>query len=114
MKILDSNVTIMVKSISNAIKFYEQIGLTLKKRWEDHYAMMTTSGITIGLHPANETDLNESGVSIGFMVEDIQEAKSLLEKINIRYSEDDGKSGTYLYFRDIDGTILYFVKQKWE
>jgi len=36
-----------------AIRFYEQIGLTLKQRWENHYAMVTTEGITIGLHPAD-------------------------------------------------------------
>ena len=113
-KITGSNVTIMVKDMDKAIAFYESIGLILKQRWENYYAMVITEGITIGLHPAKDAELNSGSVSIGFMIVDLEEAKALLNKNNIIYqAEDDGKSGNYLHFKDIDGTVLYFVKPKW-
>ncbi|MGZ4056315.1 MAG: VOC family protein [Bacteroidia bacterium] len=113
-QINESNVTIMVKDMDKAISFYESIGLTLKNRWGNHYAMLTAAGITIGIHPSDEDDNNSGSVSIGFMISDINEAKATLEKANIKYDfQDDGKSGDYLHFKDLDGTILYYVKPKW-
>lgn len=112
--ITDTNVTIMVKDMDTAINFYEQIGLTLKQRWENNYAMMITTGLTIGLHPKEEGETSSGSVSIGFMIRDFNEAKALLERNNITYkADDDGKSGNYLHFTDHDGTILYFVQPKW-
>ena len=110
-----TNVTIMVKDMDTSISFYESIGLTLQNRWENHYAMIGTTGITIGIHPAGDkTNLNSGSVSIGFMLEKIEDAKNLLDKNNIAYkNEDDGKSGIYVHFKDPDGTVLYFVEPKW-
>ena len=109
-----TNVTIMVKDIDNAINFYESIGLSLKQRWDNHYAMVVTEGITIGIHPAKDAEVNSGSVSIGFMIDKIEEAKILLNKNHISHKqEDDGKSGMYLHFKDPDGTVLYFVQPKW-
>ena len=113
LRITESNVTIMVKDMDKAILFYEQIGLTLKQRWENHYAMISAEGITIGLHPTEGAETGSATVSIGFMVEAISEAKALLDTNNIAYKEEDGKSGSYLNFRDPDNTLLYFVQPKW-
>ena len=113
MRITESNVTIMVKDMDKAISFYQGIGLTLKQRWDNHYAMLVTEGITIGLHPAEGSDNSSGTVSIGFMIEKITEAKELLAANNIEYKEDNGKSGHYLHFKDMDGTVLYFVEPKW-
>ncbi len=49
-----TNVTIMVKDMDKAISFYESIGLTLKQRWDNHYAMVVNEGITMGIHPAKD------------------------------------------------------------
>ncbi len=90
-----------------AIEFYDQIGLTLKQRWGDHYAMVSAEGITIGIHAASIAETSSGIVSIGFMISDIPEAKALLDANNIVYKEENnGKSGLYLHFRDTDGTIL--------
>jgi catechol 2,3-dioxygenase-like lactoylglutathione lyase family enzyme len=114
MNITGSNVTIMVKNVDKSISFYESIGLKLKQRWGDHYAMVEGPGITLGIHPHGTDEPNSGTVSIGFMIDNIDEVKSLLEKNNITFkSEDDGKSGIYAHFKDPDGTILYFVKPKW-
>ncbi|HPT72907.1 MAG TPA: VOC family protein [Candidatus Cloacimonadota bacterium] len=110
----ESNVTIMVKNLDVSIKFYESIGLTLKNRWENHYAMVETKGVTIGLHPTEAKELSSGSVSIGFMVDSFNDAKAMLEKNQIAFGDDDGKSGHYLHFSDPDGTKLYFVEPKWK
>lgn len=109
-----SNVTIMVSDMDRAILFYQNIGLTLKQRWDNHYAMVITEGITLGIHPAKDDEVNSGTVSIGFMIDAVQEARDILNSHNIPYQEeDDGKSGLYLHFKDPDGTVLYFVQPKW-
>src|SRR5258706_12529482 len=110
----ETNVTIMVKNKDKAIDFYQAIGFSLKNRWGDNYAMLTAAGLTLGIHPSDGKDLGSGTISIGFMISDISEAKTLLKKNSITYrDEDDGKSGIYLHFKDLDGTQLYFVKPKW-
>jgi catechol 2,3-dioxygenase-like lactoylglutathione lyase family enzyme len=105
----ESNVTIMVRDIDKAINFYKKIGLTIKNRWNNQYAMMETNGITIGLHPTDDDIQSSEKISLGFMVDDINIARAALEENNIKYNENDGKSGKYIHFHDIDGTILYFT-----
>lgn len=112
--ITETNVTIMVNNMDKAIQFYLNIGLTLKNRWGDYYAMMETTGSTIGLHPTDKQIDPTGKVSIGFMVDDIKDAKTLLDKHGIVYkAEEDGKSGKYVHFKDLDGTVLYFTQPSW-
>ena len=73
-KINESNITIMVKDMDRAIDFYTSIGLSLKKRWDNHYAMVTAEGVTIGLHPGGKDDSNDSHLSIGFMIDNAHDA----------------------------------------
>ena len=114
MKINESNVTIMVKNLDASISFYESIGLSLKNRWENHYAMVETTGITIGLHPTDEMEVSSGTLSVGFMVDSIALARTMLETMQIACSFIDGKSGKYLHFSDPDGTKLYFVEPGWK
>ena len=115
MKLTSSNVTIMVKSMDKSIAFYESIGLKLKNRWGDNYAMIEGPGITLGIHPGAEENSGSGDLSIGFMVPSFGEAKDLLKKNNIKITQEapDGKSGKYLHFKDPDGTLLYFVEPGW-
>ena len=114
MEIKGTNVTIMVKDMDKAISFYQNLGLHLKQRWGDHYAMVETTGITIGIHPAKDNELDSGSISIGFMIDKIEDGKELLTKNDVVYiEENDGKSGNYLHFKDPDGTVLYFVQPKW-
>jgi len=75
--------------------------------------MVETTGVTLGLHPANEKPEGSGSLSIGFMIGSIKEAIELLGKNQIAYKLDDGKSGKYLHFEDPDGTALYFVEPAW-
>lgn len=115
MQLTGSNITIMVKDMNKSISFYESIGLKLKQRWGDNYAMIDGPGITIGIHPGGDDESGSGDLSIGFMVNSFAEAKELLKKNNITITQeaDDGKSGNYLHFIDPDGTLLYFVEPKW-
>lgn len=112
--ITGTNVTIMVKSMDASIKFYENIGMKLKQRWGDNYAMLETEGLTIGVHPGSDENSNSGTVSIGFMIDKIEDAVAVLDKNKIAHEkQDDGKSGIYCHFKDLDGTLLYFVQPKW-
>jgi predicted enzyme related to lactoylglutathione lyase len=113
-QINSTNVTIMVKDMDKSIQFYESIGLTLKQRWGVNYAMVETTGLTIGIHPGGNEETSSGTVSIGLMIDDINDAKALLEKNSVPAKFEDGKSGTYLHFKDTDGSILYFVQPKWK
>jgi len=119
MKITGSNVTIMVKNMDKAIAFYQSIGLELKQRWDNHYAMLEAGGLTIGLHPTDDSKtaggpLGSGSTSIGFFVPDIKEVETMLAGLNVKHdSIDDGNSGIYCHFTDLDGTVLYFVQPKW-
>jgi len=86
--------------------------LTLKNRWKNDYAMVESTGITIGLHPTNKKKLGSGSVSIGFMVDSLAKTMAMLEKNHITSRFEDGKSGKYIHFDDLDGTDLYFVDPK--
>jgi catechol 2,3-dioxygenase-like lactoylglutathione lyase family enzyme len=109
----DSNVTLMVQDMDASIRFYESIGLTLKNRWGNHYAMVSGGGVTLGIHPGGNGQ-GSGQVSIGFVVDDIDQAEAELGAVNVACRKDiDNQSGTYLHFVDPDGTILYLIKPKW-
>jgi catechol 2,3-dioxygenase-like lactoylglutathione lyase family enzyme len=115
MNIKDSNVTIHVKDMGKSIRFYESIGLAVKNRWGDHYAQLTTTGLTIGLHPTSEPNLTvgSGNVSIGFTTDQFEETKSFLQHLSIAVTERQEEGGQFLHFADPDGTALYFIKPKW-
>jgi len=114
-KINESNVTIMVADLSKSIAFYESIGLALKARWGDHYAMVEAPGVVIGLHPSDGKLKANEKVSIGFMVSKADEAEALLKKNGIKFDRNDeaDASGIYLHFQDPDGITLYFTQPRW-
>jgi catechol 2,3-dioxygenase-like lactoylglutathione lyase family enzyme len=115
MAIKDSNITIMVKDMDVSISFYESIGLVIKQRWANHYAQLTAPGITIGLHPANDsTTANGSGnISVGFTTDNFQETVWQLQQLKIQTTSRNEEGGQFIHFTDPDGTALYFIKPKW-
>jgi catechol 2,3-dioxygenase-like lactoylglutathione lyase family enzyme len=113
MKIKESNVTVLVKDMDKSVAFYQTIGLNLKDRWENHYAQLATRDIIIGLHPTTQEIPSNAKVSVGFMIENIEEARTLLDQNHIDYERADGKSGSYLHFHDPDGTNLYSSQPTW-
>ncbi len=114
MAIKDSNITINVKDMVRSVSFYQSLGLTVKNRWANFYAQLAP-GIVIGLHPTSDANLtgNSGNVSIGFITDDFDETKSMLQQIPISATERQEEGGQFLHFNDPDGTALYFIKPKW-
>ena len=115
MKIKESNITVNVKDLSASVAFYESIGMTLKNRWGDFYAQVTAPGVIIGLHPTTAEHLpgNSGNTSIGFTVDDLEDAQMVLGQASIRAARREEEGGQFLHFNDPDGTSLYFIKPKW-
>lgn len=115
MKINDATVTIIVSDMSRSVLFYESIGFTIKNRWENHYAMLTVPGLTIGLHPSKgETMTGAGNTSIGLVIDSGDEATALLKKLDVKIESRQGQAGYFISFTDPDGTELYFVVLKKE
>lgn len=106
----------MVKDLDRSILFYQALGLTIKNRWENHYALISAPGIMIGLHPKeNQEAYTGSGnTSIGFIIANVEEAKDTLNSLSIKFQENMDQSSIILKFKDPDGTELYFMKSNWE
>lgn len=115
MTIKQSNITVNVKDLNRSISFYESIGLSVTNRWGDYYAQLMAPGVVIGLHPTSDNNLkgNSGNTSIGFIADDFEEAKSLLEKLSIKTAEMQEEGGKFILFTDPDGTSLYFTKPNW-
>ncbi len=115
MTITSSNISINVKDLDKSISFYESIGLTVKNRWGNYYAQLTAPDVVIGLHPSSDANLlgNSGNASIGFTVDDLEGAKSLLQKLSIKTTDRQEEGGQFLHFDDPDGTSLYFIKPNW-
>lgn len=115
MTIKEANITINVKDLNKAVSFYESLGLKLKNRWNNHYAQLTAPGVIVGLHPTEDSNLtgNSGNVSIGFTINNFEEAKTLLQKLSVAITERKEEGGEFLHFSDPDGTALYFINPKW-
>jgi len=110
--ITSANVTVMVKDMDASVEFYKSLGLELKQRWGNHYAQVAAPGGIIGLHPANHTDNSNQTISIGFVVDDLESAKSKLAELNVSFQMQQDQGGDIVNFSDRDGTPLYFMKLK--
>ena len=115
MTITSSNISINVKDLDKSISFYESIGLKVKNRWGNYYAQLTAPDVIIGLHPSSDANLsgNSGNASIGFTVDDLEGAKSLLQELSINATGRKEEGGQFLHFNDPDGTSLYFIKPNW-
>jgi catechol 2,3-dioxygenase-like lactoylglutathione lyase family enzyme len=111
--ITQTNVTIMVKDLSKAIRFYEDVlGFRLMKRYGEFYAQISAPGIVIGLHPSDGKPNSSENISIGFTDDDFSQVKTRLEELKIQHQERSEEGGNFIHFKDPDGTPLYFIKPR--
>jgi len=115
------NVTVYVANMDRAVRFYtEVLGLRLAYRFGDHWASVELGkGLTIGLHPASaESPAGRRGsMAIGLELSgvSIHEAMRRLEQNGVRFegTVNEGKSGSFVGFRDPDGNQLYLAELNW-
>jgi catechol 2,3-dioxygenase-like lactoylglutathione lyase family enzyme len=115
MKIKEANITINVKNLEKSVSFYESLGLQVKSRWNNDYAQLTAPGVILGLHPTDASNLkgNSGNTSIGFIANNFEEAKVLLQNLSVAITERQEEGGQFLHFYDPDGTALYFINPSW-
>lgn len=113
------NATIMVRDFERAIRFYtETLGLKLKSRAGDHWAEVTSPGLTIGLHPWSPghgpEPGTEGGISIGFEARPIEKAVEALRTkgVALRGPVQDNENVKLAFFADPDGNPLYLCEVK--
>ncbi len=116
--IVEATVTIMVSDVDKALDFYTGVlGLKLKKRYNEKYAEVVVADFVLGLHLINPANVNMSipnNLSVGFRVEDLEDAVSKLKDKGLMFSNsiEEGKGGWFIYFQDPDSNPLYLWQRK--
>jgi len=109
------NVTVMVSDFDRAVRFYtETLGLDLRFRSGNHWAEVSTGGLTIGLHEAGEHSPEpgaQGALSIGLQVGDLAGAIDDLAGKGVAFGQvvEDGPI-KLAYFSDPDGNPLYLCQ----
>jgi catechol 2,3-dioxygenase-like lactoylglutathione lyase family enzyme len=112
-KITNANITIMTSDLDRSISFYvDVLAFDLMQRYGNHYCQVSAPGIVIGLHPADHKLITSENISIGFTVDDFDEARKGLSANSIQHELRTELGGDFIHFRDPDGNALYFVKPK--
>jgi methylmalonyl-CoA/ethylmalonyl-CoA epimerase len=105
-------VTILVRDMDEAVSFYTStIGLQLKSRYGNEFAILQGPGITIGLHPAQPSEAGK--VSIGLHVDALEEAIAALSKRGLEFAGGivDDPPMRFAFFRDPNGVELYLAQE---
>jgi catechol 2,3-dioxygenase-like lactoylglutathione lyase family enzyme len=106
--------------MDRAVHFYTAtLGLKLAYRFGSHWASIVLgNGLTIGLHPANETKpAGAGGPSLGLELSGkMEDAVRTLEERGVKFQGEpsQAKSGKFVSFRDPDGNLLYLVELNWD
>src|SRR5579864_5429941 len=84
-----SLLTIIVSDMQRSIDFYtERLGLALKARYGDEFAIVEAPGLSISLHPAKGTKQKPGSVSIGLGVDDVEAGREQLQGRGVAFQGD--------------------------
>ncbi len=106
-------VTIHVTDIQRSIDFYTtKLGLKLKTRYGNEFAVVEAPGLAIGLHPCTDTT-PPGAVSIGFGVDDVEESRKQLQDRDIATDGDvvEDPPMRFVFLKDPDSVQLYLAEQ---
>src|ERR1700675_4278680 len=83
----ESQVTLMVPNMDEAVRFYtETLGLRLKTRYGDEFAVVEAPGLTIGLHPLPTPESPQAhSMSIGLGVASLETTMPQLAARGLRF-----------------------------
>ena len=107
------NITVMVSDMDRGIRFYtETLGLSLKQRYENHYAEIEGPGLNIGLHPAANDRPKADNISIGIGVKNFDAGVDFLRSMGIEVNVAQEGWIRLANFRDPDGNAMYLAEVK--
>jgi len=116
--IKEANVTILVRDMDTAVRFYtDTLGLRLKAHYGSHFAQVEAPGTIIALHPVSEKRPQPGktdSMSIGFSVPNLDESMAELSSRGVKFSRTaDDDQVRLAFFTDPDGNPLYLSQSKW-
>ena len=110
-----SMVTIIVRDMERSIEFYtSRLGLPLRSRYGNEFAIVEAPGVTIALHPASSGERAAGGkLSIGLGVDSVDAGIKELAKRGIEFADDVVVDSPmrFAFFRDPDGVELYLAER---
>ena len=114
-KYSEGQITMMIPNMDEAVCFYtEKLGLRLKARYGDEFAVVEAPGLTIGLHPQpSKPSAQSHPVSIGLGVASLESAMEELKARGVDFPlgivEDPPIRLAYL--ADSAGMPVYLIEQ---
>jgi catechol 2,3-dioxygenase-like lactoylglutathione lyase family enzyme len=115
----ESMVTIIVGDMERSIDFYtKQLGLPLKTRYGNEFAIVEAPGVVIALHPApNSTPARTGSLSIGLGVDSVESSMKQLAQRGVAFAGDivADPPMRFAFFKDPDGVELYLAERsEWQ
>ena len=109
----ESQITLMVPDLDEAVGFYTTtLGLRLKARYGNEFAVLEAPGLTIGLHPQTKQSASPS-MSIGLGVESLEVAMQRLSARGVKFIGAilEDPPVRVAYFSGPGGAPLYLCEQ---
>ena len=106
-------VTLHVADMQRSLDFYtHKLGLKVKSRYGNEFAVVEAPGLTIGLHPATKSS-HPGDVSIGFAVDDVEAGRDQLQDRGVSADGDvvSDPPMRFVFLKDPDGVQLYLAEQ---
>ncbi|MGA7285909.1 MAG: VOC family protein [Candidatus Cybelea sp.] len=115
----ESMVTIIVADMERSIDFYtKQLGLPIKTRYGNEFAIVEAPGVAIALHPApNNGRAREGTLSIGLGVDSVESSVDQLTRRGIAFVGGivADPPMRFAFFKDPDGVELYLAERnEWQ
>ncbi len=111
----ESQVTLMVPDMDEAVRFYTTaLGLRLKARYGNEFAVVEAPGLTIGLHPMPTTHSSQApSISVGLGVASLETAMKQLSARGVSFigTIREDPPIRIAYFSGPGGTPLYLCEQ---
>jgi catechol 2,3-dioxygenase-like lactoylglutathione lyase family enzyme len=111
----ESMVTIIVADMERSIDFYtNQLGLPLKTRYGNEFAIVEAPGVVIALHPAPNNGREKAGaLSIGLGVDSVESSMKQLAQCGIAFAGDivADPPMRFAFFKDPDAVALYLAER---
>jgi catechol 2,3-dioxygenase-like lactoylglutathione lyase family enzyme len=111
----ESMVTIIVADMERSIDFYTKgLGLPLKTRYGNEFAIVEAPGVAIALHPVPNNGRSRAGsLSIGLGVDSVESSMKQLAERGVTFAGDivADPPMRFAFFKDPDGVELYLAER---